>query len=133
MLVMASGYSRWMLGLMIPSRHAEDLVLGTWRLLQQLGEVPGQQVWDNEDGVGKYRGRGCPPALSRQFAEFRGLLGCEVVVLPPREPEHKGIGSGTTITWRPRSCRAGSSPRRRISTPSRASGWRGRTPGSSGC
>jgi len=33
-LVMASGYSRWMLGLMIPSRHAEDLVLGTWRLLQ---------------------------------------------------------------------------------------------------
>ena len=39
-LVMASGYSRWMLGLMIPSRHAEDLVLGTWRLLQQLGGVP---------------------------------------------------------------------------------------------
>jgi hypothetical protein len=31
---MASGYSRWMLGLMIPSRHAEDMVLGTWRLLQ---------------------------------------------------------------------------------------------------
>ena len=90
-LVMASGYSRWMLGLMIPSRHAEDLVLGTWRLLQQLGGVPGQLVWDNEGGVGKYRGRGRPPALSRQFAEFRGLLGCEVVVLPPREPEHKGI------------------------------------------
>jgi transposase len=90
-LVMASGYSRWMLGLMIPSRHAEDLVLGTWRLLQQLGGVPGQLVWDNEGGVGKYRGRGRPPVLSRQFAEFRGLLGCEVVVLPPREPEHKGI------------------------------------------
>ena len=90
-LVMASGYSRWMLGLMIPSRHAEDLVLGTWRLLQQLGGVPGQLVWDNEGGVGKYRGRGRPLALSRQFAEFRGLLGCEIVVLPPREPEHKGI------------------------------------------
>ena len=90
-LVMASGYSRWMLGLMIPSRHAEDLVLGTWQLLQQLGGVPRQLVWDNEGGVGKYRGRGRPPALSRQFAEFRGLLGCEVVVLPPREPEHKGI------------------------------------------
>jgi transposase len=90
-LVMASGYSRWMLALMIPSRHAEDLVLGTWRLLQQLGGVPGQLVWDNEGGVGKFRGFGRPPALSRQFAEFRGLLGCEVVVLPPREPEHKGI------------------------------------------
>jgi transposase len=90
-LVMASGYSRWMLGLMIPSRHVEDLVLATWRLLQQLGGVPGQLVWDNEGGVGKFRGFGRPPALSRQFAEFRGLLGCEIVVLPPREPEHKGI------------------------------------------
>ena len=90
-LVMASGYSRWMLGLMIPSRHAEDLVLGTWRLLTQLGGVPKQLVWDNEGGVGKFRGRGRPPALSRQFAGFRGLLGTEIVVLPPREPEHKGI------------------------------------------
>jgi len=90
-LVMASGYSRWMLGLMIPSRHAGDLVLGTWELLQRLGGVPGQLVWDNEGGVGKFRGFGRPPALSRQFAEFRGLLGCEVVVLPRREPEHKGI------------------------------------------
>jgi transposase len=89
-LVMASGYSRWMLGLMIPSRHAEDLVLGTWLLLQQLGGVPRQLVWDNEGGVGKFR-RGRPPLLSRQFAELRGLLGTEVVVLPPREPEHKGI------------------------------------------
>ena len=90
-LVMASGYSRWMLGLMLPSRHAEDLVLGTWELLQRLGGVPRQMVWDNEGGVGKYRGYGRPPLLSRQFAEFRGLLGCEVVVLPPREPSHKGI------------------------------------------
>ncbi len=90
-LVMASGYSRWMLGQMIPSRHAEDLVLGTWLLLRQLGGVPGQLVWDNEGGVGKFRGHGRPPALSRQFAELRGLLGCEVVVLPRREPEHKGI------------------------------------------
>ena len=28
---------------MIPSRHAEDLVLGTWRLLGQLGEFIGGQ------------------------------------------------------------------------------------------
>jgi len=38
-LVMAWGYSRWMLGLIIPCRHAENLVLGTWQLLQQLGGV----------------------------------------------------------------------------------------------
>ena len=43
-------------------------------------------MWDNEGGVGRFRGQGRPPALSAQFAELRGLLGCEVVVLPPREP-----------------------------------------------
>jgi hypothetical protein len=99
-LVMASGYSRWMLGLMIPSRHAEDLVLGTWQLLQQLGGVPEQLVWDNEGGVGKYRGHGRPPALSRQFAGFRGLLGCQVVVLPPREPSHKPQAAYCTSSGR---------------------------------
>jgi hypothetical protein len=99
-LVMASGYSRWMLGLMIPSRHAEDLVLGTWQLLRQLGGVPRQMVWDNEGGVGKYQGKGRPPRLSRQFAEFRGLLGCEVVVLPPREPEHKPRAAYCTSSGR---------------------------------
>ena len=36
-------------------------------------------------------GQGWLSRLSAQFAEFRGLLGCEIVVLPPREPEHKGI------------------------------------------
>jgi hypothetical protein len=41
-LVMASGYSRWMLGLMIPSRHAEDLVFGSWRLLGQLARLQAQ-------------------------------------------------------------------------------------------
>jgi len=50
-LVMASGYSRWMLGLMIPSRHAEDLVPGTWQLLAATRRRP------EAAGVGQ-RGRG---------------------------------------------------------------------------
>ena len=100
-LVMASGYSRWMLGLMIPSRHAEDLVLGTWRLLQQLGGVPGQLVWDNEGGVGKFRG---PRPAAGAVAAVRGV---------PRAAGLRGRGaaaagaraqgdrrSGTTTTWR---------------------------------
>ena len=75
---------------MIPSRHAGDLVLGTWRLLGQPGGMPRQLVWDNEGGAGKFRRRR-PPVLPAQFAEFRGLPGAGVVVLPPKEPEHKGI------------------------------------------
>ncbi|GIH73544.1 transposase [Sphaerimonospora thailandensis] len=90
-LVMVSGYSRWSVGRMIPSRHAEDLVLATWVLLAELGAVPKALVWDNEGGVGKYRRGGRPPVLSAQFNALRGLLATRVVILPPRDPESKGI------------------------------------------
>ncbi|MEO3892744.1 IS21 family transposase [Nonomuraea sp. B5E05] len=89
-LVMVSGYSRWAVGRMIPSRHAEDLVLATWALVTEFGAVPKALVWDNEGGVGKWR-RGRPPVLSARFNELRGLLATKVIVLPPREPESKGI------------------------------------------
>ena len=120
-LVMASGYSRWMLGLMIPSRHAEDLVLGTWRLLQQLGGVPGQLVWDNEGGVGKYRGRGRPPALSRQFAEFRSWPRAS-----PR-PRPRRPGSGKRRDGRVLS------PRRTTARKRPAAGPRSPRPGCAAC
>ncbi|TMR95135.1 IS21 family transposase [Nonomuraea basaltis] len=89
-LVMVSGYSRWSLARMIPSRHAQDLVLATWALLSELGAVPKALVWDNEGGVGKYR-RGRAPVLSAQYNALRGLLTTRMIILPPREPESKGI------------------------------------------
>jgi hypothetical protein len=39
-LVMVSGYSRWLAGRMIPSREAADLILGQWEVICQLGAVP---------------------------------------------------------------------------------------------
>jgi hypothetical protein len=33
---------------MIPTRHAQDLVLGQWAVIGQLGAVPRLLVWDNE-------------------------------------------------------------------------------------
>ena len=50
-LVMVSGYSRVMAAVMIPTRHAADLIAGHWALLQQLGAVP------RAAGLGQ-RGRG---------------------------------------------------------------------------
>jgi hypothetical protein len=48
-LTMVSGYSRWAGALLIPSREAEDLYAGWWRLLsEQLGGVPKTLVWDGE-------------------------------------------------------------------------------------
>lgn len=44
-LVMTLGYSRFMLARMIPTRKTEDLLLGTWALLSQLGCVPRRLIW----------------------------------------------------------------------------------------
>lgn len=51
-LVMVSGYSRWITARMLPSRSAADLIAGHWRLLADLGGVPRSLVWDNEGAVG---------------------------------------------------------------------------------
>lgn len=83
-LVMTCGYSRFMFARMIPTRKTEDLLLGSWELLSQLGRVPRQLIWDNEPGIG--RGKLTEPA-----AVFAGTLATKVVLLPPRDPESKGV------------------------------------------
>jgi transposase len=88
-MVMVSGYSRWLAAKVLPTRAATDLVLGQWAVVQQLGAVPRQLVWDNESGVGRYGGAN--PKLTPEFTVLRGLLGTRVVVLRPRDPESKGL------------------------------------------
>jgi hypothetical protein len=88
-LVMASGYSRWLAAKTIPTRNAADLVLGQWAVIGQLGAVPQVLVWDNESGVGRYGGGN--PKLTSEFNTLRGMLGCRVQVLRPRDPESKGM------------------------------------------
>jgi transposase len=88
-LVMASGYSRWLAAKTIPTRNAVDLVLGQWAVIGQLGAVPQVLVWDNESGVGRYGGGN--PKLTAEFSVLRGMLGCRVQVLRPRDPESKGM------------------------------------------
>ncbi|MFK5636151.1 IS21 family transposase [Ornithinimicrobium sp. LYQ103] len=83
-LVMTSAFSRFMLGRMIPTRKTPDLLLGTWSLLEQLGRVPRRLIWDNEPGIG--RGK-----VTEPVAVFAGTLATKVVLLPPRDPESKGI------------------------------------------
>jgi transposase len=88
-LVMVSGYSRWVCATMVPTRTAVDLVLGQWAVITQLGAVPRSLVWDNESGVGRYGGAN--PKLTAEFTVLRGLLGTRVVLLRPRDPESKGL------------------------------------------
>src|SRR6476661_7239001 len=81
-LTMVLGYSRWLSAILLPSRRAEELFAA-------LGVVPRTLVWDGEGAVGRYRSG--KSELTRDCQAFRGVLGAKVVVLKPREPEHKGL------------------------------------------
>ena len=88
-LTMVCAYSRWLLGLLIPTRHAADLFAGWWQLISQLGAVPRVLVWDGEGAIGRWRaGR---PELTAECQAFRGTLGAGVVVCRPADPEAKGL------------------------------------------
>jgi transposase len=88
-LTMVAGYSRWLSGVLIPTRAAADLFAGWWQAIERLGAVPKVLVWDGEGAIGRWRaGR---VELTRECQAFRGTLGAKVLVLKPREPEHKGI------------------------------------------
>jgi transposase len=88
-LTMITGYARWPLALLLPTRRVEDLYAGWWRLLQQLGAVPRVLVWDGEAGVGRWRPR--QPQLTAACQGFRGVLGTKVLICKPGDPEAKGI------------------------------------------
>jgi transposase len=88
-LTMVAAYSRWLLALLIPSRRAEDLFAGWWRLIEQLGAVPRVLVWDGEGAIGRWRGG--RSELTKDCQAFRGTLGAKVLVCRPADPEAKGL------------------------------------------
>jgi Mu transposase, C-terminal domain len=88
-IVGVAGYSRWLVGRMIPSREAHDLLLGHRQCLLDLGAVPRMGVYDNEGAIGRWRrGR---PLFTEAFEAFRGSLGMGAILLAPRDPESKGL------------------------------------------
>jgi transposase len=88
-LVMVTGYARWLTAQLIPSRVAEDLFAGWWQLIAGLGGVPRVLVWDGEAAIGQRRRR--QTVLTEQAHGFRGVLGAKVVICDPGDPEAKGL------------------------------------------
>jgi transposase len=88
-LVMVTGYARWLAARLLPSRVAEDLFAGWWQLLQGLGGVPRVLVWDGEGAVGQRRRR--QTVLTEQAHGFRGVLGAKIWICDPGDPEAKGL------------------------------------------
>jgi hypothetical protein len=84
-LVITAAHSRFITGRMIPTRKTEDLLLGSWALIQALGRVLRRLIWDNQSGIGR-GGR-----LADGVAAFTGTLATRIVQLRPRDPESKGI------------------------------------------
>jgi transposase len=88
-LTMVCGYSRWLSGVLVPSRHAADLFAGWWQLITALGGVPRALVWDGEGAIGRWRAG--KQELTAECQAFRGTLGAKVVVCRPADPEAKGL------------------------------------------
>jgi transposase len=88
-LVMVTGYARWLAAWLIPSRVAEDLFAGWWQLIAQLGAVPKVLVWDGEGAVGQRRRR--QTVLTEPAHAFRGVLGAKIWICDPGDPEAKGL------------------------------------------
>jgi transposase len=84
-LVIVPAYSRFICAEMVPTRQTEDLLLGSWSLINRFGRVPRRLIWDGESGIGR-RGR-----LAAGVAEFCGTLATRVHQLKPRDPESKGV------------------------------------------
>lgn len=84
-LVHTAAYSRFMAGEMIPTRQTQDLLLGSWSLIESFGRVPRRLLWDNEPGIGR-RNR-----LAHGVSEFCGTLATRMHQLKPHDPESKGI------------------------------------------
>jgi transposase len=88
-LVMVTGYARWLSARLVPSGAVEDLLGGWWALLQALGAVPRVLVWDGEAAIGRWRrGRS---ELTAATQAFRGTLATKVVICRPADPEAKGL------------------------------------------
>jgi hypothetical protein len=84
-MVITAAHSRFMVGRMIQTRHTEDLLLGMWELLQQLGRVPRRLIWDNESGIGRGKRH------AEGVGAFTGTLATTLVRLKPYDPESKGV------------------------------------------
>jgi transposase len=88
-LTMITGYARWLMAVLVPARHAQDLFAGWWQLISGLGAVPRVLVWDGEGAIGRWRAG--KPELTAECQAFRGTLGARVVVCKPADPEAKGL------------------------------------------
>ena len=83
------GFSRFIGGLMIPTRQAHDVLAGHLEVLSQFGALPRRVVWDQEGAIGQWRGGRM--VFTAAFQSFRGTLGIGAQLCRRGDPEAKGL------------------------------------------
>jgi len=100
-LVITAAYSRFILGQMIPTRQTEDLLLGSWQLIQQLGRVPRRLIWISDGTASRNRCRNaCLPGrveVWRAAAEVRPHLSFAATWPRRLASLVLGIGGGSSV------------------------------------
>jgi Mu transposase, C-terminal domain len=84
-----SGFSRFVGGLMIPTRQAHDVLSGHLEVLTQFGALPRRVVWDQEGAIGQWHGS--KQVFTEAFQSFRGTLGIGAQLCQRGDPEAKGL------------------------------------------
>ena len=88
-IVGVSGYSRFTVARMIPTKETCDLLAGHLACLIHLGGVPRTGIYDNEGAIG--RNRKGEMHFTQAFLAFKGTLGMGAVILKGGFPEGKGL------------------------------------------
>jgi O-antigen/teichoic acid export membrane protein len=88
-LTMIAGYSRWLTATLIPSRHANDILAGSWELLTTLGAVPQVMTWDADSAA--CRSESGRISLSDECAGFFDALGARLIVGRSADPQTRSL------------------------------------------
>jgi transposase len=88
-IVGVSGFSRFLVARLIPSRESCDVLGGHLACLRQLGAVPRYGVYDQEGAIGRWRGN--KMVFTEAFNRFRGVLGMGGRLCARGDPEAKGL------------------------------------------
>jgi O-antigen/teichoic acid export membrane protein len=88
-LTMITGYSRWLSAVLIPTRHANDLLAGLWDLITALGSVPRLMSWDDNAAIG--RQEAAQVRLTKESIDFCSSSGVHFGIGRPASTQTRGL------------------------------------------
>jgi O-antigen/teichoic acid export membrane protein len=88
-LIMVTGYSRWLSAILIPSMYAQDLFAGLWELIAAHGRVAQTLTWDKDYTVGAWAAG--EPQIVMNYRGFCRAAGARCVIESPADLATRGL------------------------------------------